>query len=49
MKARNLFLSLCAFAAICSCNKEIDPVVENEVLGEDTFIQMRPRVLTVEQ
>ena len=40
MKARNLFLSLCAFAAICSCNKEIDPVVDNEVLGEDTFIQV---------
>lgn len=41
MKARNLFLSLCAFAAICSCNKEIDPsVTDQEVLAEDTFIQV---------
>lgn len=41
MKARNLFLSLCAFAAICSCNKEIDPsVTDQDVLAEDTFIQV---------
>lgn len=41
MKARNLFLSLCAFAAICSCSKEIEPgVKDSEVLAEDTFIKI---------
>ena len=41
MKARNLFLSLCTFAAICSCSKEIEPgVKDSEVLAEDTFIKI---------
>ena len=41
MKTRNLFLSLCAFAAICSCSKEIEPgVKDSEVLAEDTFIKI---------
>ena len=41
MKVRNLFLSLFAVAAICSCNKEIEPVVNNsDVLAEDTYIKV---------
>lgn len=41
MKARNLFLSLIAVAAICSCNKEMDePVADSEVLSEDTYIKV---------
>lgn len=40
MKARNLFLSIFALAAICSCNKENEPVVNPEVLAEDTYIKV---------
>lgn len=36
MKTRNLFLSLFAFAALCSCNKEAQP--ENPILGEDAYV-----------
>ncbi len=37
MKTRNLFLSLFAFAALCACNKETDPVGP-EVLEKDAYI-----------
>lgn len=40
MKTRNLFLSLFAFAAVCACNKETDPVGP-EVLGEDAYLTVR--------
>lgn len=37
MKARNLFLSLFAFAALCACNKEAQPEVP-AVLENDAFV-----------
>ena len=37
MKTRNLFLSLFAFAAVCACNKEADPVGPEQLDGE-TYI-----------
>ena len=40
MKARNLFLSLFAMAAICSCNKEAEPTMDSDVLAQDTFIKV---------
>lgn len=41
MKTRSLFLSLFAFAALCSCNKEgAEPIVNGDLLAEDTFIQV---------
>lgn len=40
MKARNLFLSLFAFAALCACNKEAQPEVP-QVLGEDAYLSVR--------
>lgn len=37
MKTRNLFLSLFAFAAVCACNKEVQPETP-QVLGEDAYV-----------
>ena len=37
MKTRNLFLSLFAFAALCACNKEVQPETP-QVLGEDAYV-----------
>lgn len=34
MKTRNLFLSLFAFAAICACNKEVVPTVQDTLDGD---------------
>ena len=34
MKARNLFLSLFAFAALCACNKEVVPTVQDTLDGD---------------
>lgn len=39
MKARNLFLSLFAFAALCACNKEAQPEVP-QILDADTYIKV---------
>ena len=41
MKTKSLLLSLFAFAAICSCSKEIEPSSgTGEVLAEDTYIKV---------
>ena len=40
MKTRNLFLSLFAFAALCACNKEVQPETP-QVLGEDAYLNVR--------
>lgn len=39
MKTRNLFIGLFAFAAICACNKEADPVGP-QVLDADTYVKV---------
>lgn len=40
MKTRNLLLSMFAFAALCSCNKEVQPETP-QMLGDDTCLSVR--------
>ena len=40
MKTRNLLLGLFAFAALCSCNKEVQPETP-QMLGDDTCLSVR--------
>lgn len=40
MQTRNLFLSLFAFAALCACNKEVQPETP-QILGEDACLSVR--------
>ena len=40
MKTRNLLLSIFAFAALCSCNKEVQPETP-QMLGDDACLSVR--------